>query len=310
MRIMMTRKERLIQLQKLAGIFEPPPRLVEQIFHWARSKVAAKVLHNTEINIQKWKATHKDLPDDEQIVELNLLKKECLKYTHEPAVNEVYKRDFPFDLTGWKYKEKPNKHLVNVQLIFQSKPRIAGDWAIPFKIRLFVDDEVYSVQGFHQTLDYLHETIHHELQHAGQSYLSIQPTEKHWMAGLPSKSIQTPADEAEFLPKQERDQPEVLYPLRDIEFYTLLRNEINELKRRLKKMPKSMKMELIRSFVDDHYISDVLTDVSKQLSMEQNWMIVRYFQPSDFFKKLRIYEPSKYRKAVAELWKTISREVE
>lgn len=294
---------------KTAGIFEPPPKSVAQVFHWAREKVAAKVLHNTEISIKRYKDTQTYLPDDRQIVELTLLKKECLKYTNEPAANETYKRTFPFDLTGWKYKDKPNRYKLDVQLIFKHDLPKAGDWGIDFTVRLFVDDELYTVQGFKNTLGYLHEAVYHELQHAGQTYLSIQPTEKDWSAGYPSKSIQTKPKEVENLPREKTDPEDIHYPLRNLEFYPLLRNEINELERRLVNMPKRMRMEIVKSFVDSNYISDILTDTTNTLTDAQANMVFRYFEPSRFFKKLRIYEPLKYRKAVAELWKIIQREV-
>ncbi len=215
---------------KRAGIFEPPTKLLNNIFKWAREQFCAVALYKTErllrlhtdeveeFNEDTGKFENYKVDRSVENVELNLIRKKCLEYTNGPAaVKDETTRIFDVDFTDWKYikdsKAPKNfsimKKNILVSLYFLKAPiDRAGDWQDSSStMRIFlVMKDITTLSGLEHRLRLLYQTIYHELQHMGQNYLQIKNTRKYkaitkedpypyedppkFQAGLPSQSIQ------------------------------------------------------------------------------------------------------------------------
>lgn len=239
----------------------------------------------------------------QEIVDLYLLRRECLKYTQ---AGKTYKsrasKVFPVDVTGWKYvktdepviefagtllreklgPEDINKALhelgwkeITVEVHFVPAKTSLGKWfgnrkLLQVRIR---GAHVLNVRGFNNYLRGILRTVRHEVQHVGQDLL---PTIKMVVGvqdmGLPSIRLR------EFQGRRRKRKQPREHALRDVEFYTRLADEISEYVAEAQK-------------TQPRYYEDLFHE---------------RLATRTFFQKLQEYQPKKYRKAVSEFYKGIS----
>lgn len=325
-------------LSKQAGLFEAPPQMVKAIYKWARERICGKVWSNIDKQIRKL-TNDGTIPvpeeHDEELTRLNLLKKECQKYASWPWPTSRAQKAFNIDFAGWKYvkdQESLSNFLktktlgkITVVLAFIKGHPYAGTWITEYNtLQLFFNDEnvisnEQNIINLDSSLKELYGTIRHELQHLGQSYLQLVPqllegSNTQFNAGFPSPDIQNkirtrnlkPGEKPQTnLPIDPKVETEIIHPLRDIEFYTNLTDNIDTLKTTLGWYPKSTRWEIVRAFIDPTFKptfkQKIVDDYSRKYMLEQ--MVV-----SRFFNELFLYEPEKYKKAVKELIKEVSKD--
>lgn len=196
-----------------------------------------------------------------------------------------------FDYLGNQYDRlaNPLKHMAKEKItaILWFKPHTInkGQWSL-YSRQLEVDLEytdATNLEYFHKGLSSIDETLIHELRHVAQDYLNSLLSLPADSVGMPSKGISTSVRD---LPRDPREKTRPDHALRDEEFYPRLGDEIKRLKIRLREFPKpEWRMEI--------------ADVIGQTGTPE----------SEFFRKLKKFQPDKWKKAVTELFKGLGLEV-
>lgn len=232
-----------------------------------------------------------------KLVELELLRKECLRYTSRA---KRYKTKaaliLPVDLTGWKYiqgipeaeiKEKLTQSgLASFKLVlyFITHVKRGGQWhigKIPPQMELDVKFKwVLTVEKFRAGLASLYRVGRHEAQHLGQDALRIVKGLRE-DGGLPSENIREPGTWPSGTPKRQRGRgrKRIEHPRRDVEFYTRIADEVS-------------------------YFLDTLT---KKNPADRPQMIERWIKSREFFRRIKS-NPGKWQKAVSEFYKGLRAE--
>lgn len=300
------RNTRLNKLLKLAGIFEPPPALVEDVFQWAREKYCARVLGEAEKSLKK-----PAKQDDPELVSLLLLKRECLKHANGPTTANQHKTSLPLNFDGWKYAKGPEdwplyeqiqqtgdmELQVELNIAVRKWPSWSGFWNWKRGKVILNTKVVYDAESLNAELTDLKQTIYHELQHLGQYWFEY---EQEFFAGIPPKETQQGDSSA--MPKAlHKSLKRPGYHLQDQEFYPMLKSEIeNELKPALREVPAKYRMEVVKRFINPHYTPHI-----EGLDKKDEKRLSSYLRTSPFFIDLLKHSKPKYRKAVIELFKAI-----
>jgi len=173
-------------------------------------------------------------------------------------------------------------------------------------------------------LDFIHqlkEVTEHELIHAMQSYLNIVPQPS---AGIPSKKMQQnqldyDEDDLELYSDEvtNKDYGDVIHPLRDVEFYTRLKDEINRFNKLKQLLPKQLVKLYAKLFVDGLHekefpdtIFEFLSTLPNDKERKQTLDFLKKHEPKnytdlEFFRMLKKYQPKKYEKACKEFFKAV-----
>lgn len=215
-----------------------------------------------------------------QIVELNLLRRECLKYSGggKKYLAKANKK-FPVDLRGWDYVPEGTKFTgwpdgVDVVLDFVGHTKSVGLW-YPLRHQLIVDvvgGVTTSVRDFRENLEDILSTVRHESQHLGQTLLDDIKGLK-GLTGRPSLKLRNVSEPGK--PGSGRAP----HALREEEFYTRISDEVDFFVARAR---KSVDPKTWKATFDD-------------------WVRKR-----EFFKMLLEHEPQKWRKAVSEFLKGVN----
>ena len=254
---------------------------------------------------------------DENLVELMLLRKECLRYASRAVpLKDSDKHLFTVDLTDWKYLASipnwqdillanNNFKLLTVVLFPRPHPTRGGQWdARAMEMEVDAPDYIPTqVSGFHGALESLGETIDHEMRHLAQSVLSWVRGKEDQHAGLPSKNLHLDKAEEDKLPRDPHSPSYPAHALRDVEFYTRLGDEVKKFLRTLKDFPPYTRRWALRVWVD-------LPPGKSPIDPSEDKFGLRRIAPSDFFKMLKQHQPQKWRKAVKEFEKAVTREVD
>jgi len=247
----------------------------------------------------------------ESLVDVVILQQECLKYTDKAkryttkAVTRI-----PVDLQGWKYasgitsdqREALLKDTPAIQavLFFQPHSTRGGAW-VASEALLQVDilnPSPNLVENFRESLKNLHLTARHEFQHVGQSMLGFLKGME-TVTGLPSKSLQDPKrDPSGYyrniqkgpLAERLREQHE----LREVEFYTVLADEVENFMSFLRWVPQTDYDQVFRIWVG----LEKPRRVPGSVALKQ----------STFFDALHRHQKSKWVKAVGEFLKEVERQ--
>lgn len=238
---------------KQSGIFEAPPQMVEAIFHWARETYCSYMLYKIEVERQtllrptyvKYNTTncsncrHGVSPDDatckecgeeivqgytrqpggeaddNQIVELGLMKQECMKYADRMFGGNIATKEFVINFQGSRYIDQAHpgsiinpigdRAKIKVEINLGDNFTFGGWWnryaKNPNDIHSFgelvlnVNDTAKSLHSLKYEIERTFRTIRHELQHLGQAYFFMMTesnllSRKEFEAGMPSKNIQ------------------------------------------------------------------------------------------------------------------------
>jgi len=244
------------------------------------------------------------------------------------------------DLAGWspfdRAKQQGAKILqkkVSIRTILvppeglSSGKQYAGEWSpsqweLRVKVRPITPDR-YDVKRFKSDLHEILRTTRHETQHMGQDLLRLilQLPED---AGLPGYQLRTPGYDPSGspsgtpgkrpsgdLPLEEEDTYQrILHPLRDVEFYTRLADEVDRFKswhdewveaeknpdpyHQRPKIPinEGIWRKAIRRWVG----YEPSSGVSRRYDLPQT---------SQFFEELKKWQPDKWKKAVKEFLKAL-----
>lgn len=282
----------------------PNPRSIKYNSHgWDGSEVDEEVLqylNQAALQAERVLGKLQRAPTDNgpTLVELQLLRRECLKYTLKPkAYATKATTSVPVDLTGWKYVQDVGPAMKTlsengwgtIYVILDFKGHIArsGLWD-KNKRELQIDaalNTARTVDNFNRGLAFIAETARHEVQHIGQDLLRVISGLRE-EAGLPSKSIRDPSISPNGI-HTKTNRP-VDHALIDVEFYTDLSGEVDEFMRQVRHIPIESRRNAVRVFVG--FIGE-----SAPVPL----------QTSTAFAVWKKGSPVKWKKAVAEFIKAI-----
>lgn len=146
-------------------------------------------------------------------------------------------------------------------------------------------------KAFQREIERIEETLAHELVHVGQSLIAILHGTR---GGLPGKGIRDPGYSPEGWSRGKARPKQLEHPLRDIEFYPRLGDEVRSFKRVIGEVPPVYRTEALRRWVAEP-ISREAVKVLDQLRV----------QPTEIFLQLKEHSPDKWRKAVTEFYKKV-----
>ncbi|MHC4781169.1 MAG: hypothetical protein ACYTFG_21555, partial [Planctomycetota bacterium] len=267
---------------KWAGMFDPPPKMLDAILDWAQKQYARHVwAWNVEVGeeIERMIEYGKSKGNPTGLLEkqkrqYDALVKACKAYgARSPRFYKgTSSKTFPLDLDGWKYLRIPaseaeaimaekGKDRVKVVLDFKGKKGRAGLWN-PRKMQIELGVwwktlSIDSVKGLAMGMDDLVETAHHEAMHMGQ-YVLYHVHELKGLAGTPPKEIRYPMPPrgtrpwkklVDELRKELSTSLDATHPLFSREFETDLRDSVYKFIRETKKTHPSLRPSAFRTFV-------------------------------------------------------------
>lgn len=187
-----------------------------------------------------------------------------------------------------EYLANSRLNKIKVVVSFAGHKKRAGQWSMSDKtLELDVYKFPISLNGFRDALANAHETIKHELQHLGQDYLArIKGLKED--AGLPSRSIRQTGVSTYGVPistkgKGKGKPKQIEHEMRDVEFYTDLRDLVDRFERLVKLTDPKQRRDLFDRFVGT-------------------------FSPAEnkYFQSWKTKNPAKWKKAVAEFEKELA----
>lgn len=166
---------------------------------------------------------------------------------------------------------------------FKGSKKVDGYWRKwDRKLIIFTSQwPVRTVAGLKMQLAELDSTIRHELQHVGQDLIGYM-TGTNEGGGLPARKIRDPRYSPDGDRVQKGPKKDLPHALRDVEFYTRLADEV-------------------ASFVRD--LPSV--ERAKWPQAAEQWVTTK----RHFFKELKKYQRLKWKKAVAEFYKEVEKQV-
>jgi hypothetical protein len=240
---------------------------------------------------------------------------------HKFSFNEDKFISVPLDLTGWKpMKPEFAKKISLLPNDFQCKltrePNVNGDIGsfnfVKRLITLRLNPEINSNPIFQLRLNSIQSTIKHELQHVSQLLL-FYLIDNGKLHGLPSDKIKGQLEKEK--PPEGLSHVEQ-HALMDAEFFTNLRDQIEDFIRVIKKGKQNSRYKqlLAKSWLglSDEFFSllsqKILGDTSftpenRALRIKK---LERLAEPRGFFRVLQKHAPDKYRKACSIFWDKVS----
>jgi hypothetical protein len=270
----------------IAGIVEPPPLLVAEIYDWARGYLAVNEILGNKKWLQHLRETlveYKD-DDDSPLSEKNLNRdiekakqiiQDALVVIKEtkPPIKAWRKVTKKFKVTpllvGWKYEHLAGTELfdtITVELI-NGIGNFAGEWdRTKSKLKL--------TTGLRNDPERLHQTLSHELVHWAQYYLGKTTF------GKPPKRMRDPDI-------SQRQKGEGFHSRDDTEFYPELLDLVRNIKKQLQELGSQNNKNLV---------------IRSLLGVGE---VVPGFKPSKFVLDLKAGSPRKWQKMVGEVYKLL-----
>jgi hypothetical protein len=188
---------------------------------------------------------------------------------------------------------------ITCQLFFSQHQSRGGVW-VTDKRTLQVDAKftgARSLPKFQEGIAEVNRTLRHELQHVAQDLITT-------IAGLGEDAGGLPPEKTRDLsipPSGDRgyNKPQQPHPLREVEFYTRLADEISEFLQNLPKYPKNLRAKVVRAWVD----------LDPKFTPEERKQ-VRHVPEREFFQMLHEEQPKKWRKAVSEFISEVGKKAE
>jgi hypothetical protein len=285
--------------QKEAGILEAPPKMVESILDWVAGCLATEVLVQLSPRREKFQQRltgphamsdpKARAQQEENLRELDKLEKAALYLGGKrTSADEVYYKEFPLDLRGWKFQKRyeklleerrekarrldyygnSKKSIIAVRLWKDSSSGNLGEWSSDGKLLTIwgLSGPLFYVDDMEKAIAKMRVTVQHELQHLSQTLLrEITGSPKVYLKGMPlSKEVLL-------------EQGLSVYQkhcLKDTEFHMHLKEEIEDFQAR---MPVKDLQKAIQTFVG---------------SIPG--------KASNFFSTLKMFDQKKWRVAVRE----------
>ncbi|HVI40057.1 MAG TPA: hypothetical protein VM577_05305 [Anaerovoracaceae bacterium] len=303
------------EFYKEAGVFEGPPLMTEVITKWALGSFAAQVWAIAKKRLEQ-ASKEKGWAVQTMIVESNLLIQECKRFAVKPAtrLTKYSTINFPLDyISEWKYltplqqkngpkflsekKDWPTGIKVTFYFSLTSKPKniTDDDWDalwLPDKKEIYLSGvtNITNVKQFNNSIQRIQDLVRHEVQHLGQwalkdiKNLSVD-------VGVPGQKIRSKMVDVHgvpLFPSAGDQEKRIEHTRRDVEFYTNLKDSINNFSRAVVNEKDPMAFAKYWVGEDPSYQSNTTP------------------QPDYFFTSLKNTEPAKWRKAVFELFKIVS----
>ena len=246
----------------VAGLFEPPPRVLKAVEEWAMGIYAGHILARVEESLSSARRYPPSRPG--ALVEMNLLARECKKYTSRAWSYKRYTRTtLPIDLSGWKYlagmsaSEIEQKQVeagftdFTCTLFFKTHKDRTGLWT-PRTMQMELDllwgmSEAGTVKEFRKAIQWLRDIARHETIHLGQTALMKMKDLGEWRAGYPSFDMHEEGGDSEIIGGKR-----IPHPRRSVEFYTRLADEVSEFAVKIKSIPLPKRREYLRRWIDTH----------------------------------------------------------
>lgn len=302
--------------EKISGVLQAPPSMVKQINHWAAGIYYTKIY-------EKLKRAFEENHDKYFLEQIAFIKKNIPVKYENPKTFKVKLDDLPY-FKDEESKEYLENFFLNLKCFFitsqsgkdkiYSEENWNGLWE-PGKLYVYykipeaeqIDDILIK-----RDLEFIQNTVRHELQHAVQEYLKNIKNLKE-SGGLPSKKIRDPNVSPEGLSLQHERTD---YLARDNEFYTELADNINNFKTIVQQYPKRIHAALFKTWIDQLPFESFKMMLQKELEIsyptqklnEPNFIArLDYIQKqNNAFRMLKTQHPLKYNKSIKEFYKIVS----
>ena len=287
----------------------PLERVLHTVAKWLPDQI------QTAERKTEWLTRYTGVPGDREkrLVTLQLLRRECLKYTDTARwrANRV-SETFTIDLTGWRYLTReqqeagPNEWFrwVKATMVFRGQnDQWTGHWRFLDK-DLEVDvpsaenKQAPSLEQFRARLNGMLGTLYHECQHVGQDLLAGWHKNKE-EGGLPSRYIRNPDVKPDGSPRIDKRPPTLRYVdrrvdhhLRDVEFYPNLGDDTRALTREIQRIHPQRRLDFFKLYTGQ---IETMPDLPSNVSRKPSYRLVR----------LKTEAPAKWQKLVSELYKAV-----
>jgi hypothetical protein len=283
------------------------PKSLSGVVHQVMAPTRFSVLGQLEVLIDRH-GSH-SWYEDVDLVKMSLIVVEARRYTDVAApVKSIKRTDIPVNaktLSGWRYSDRIPDDIdarlaqeglstIHVELNFNPRQTIAGQWDRT-TATLEVDIPKYgaglpyplTVEEFRNGIKRLVGTIRHESQHAGQDVLRVAVGLPE-VAGLPPRDVRNLRYNPSGIdPNPYNDR--LPHTLRDIEFFPRIQDEVDDFVRTSNRIPPAARKRAM----------DVWVALLPAGFIEKSefGLVIR---PREFFSELRVSQPAKWRRAVAE----------
>lgn len=311
-----------------AGIFQAPPKVVEDIYQQGMVYLCDRLLDRIDMRYDEIdrKIEEARADDDEWTVEFQenrrlntrLVEREAKKWSRGRRADSIRVLELTPDFTGWRYvreiKQRTGKtpeeilagnpYISSTYTIkMQEHPhaKLGGSWSeARYTMTLQTGFTPHDLSTFRSKAAEFRKLIEHEAGHLGQTYLKMLLS-VHTEVGTPSRSLAEPGYSPEgnplgpsgyAVPGEMQE-----HGLREVEFYTRLRDEITDFKTLARRIPKSGWPRALRVWVGDHLKDRI------RFRPDQGMPVT--VRTSGFFETLKQHNKPKWRKAVAEFVKAV-----
>jgi hypothetical protein len=184
---------------------------------------------------------------------------------------------------------------VTVVLEFNEHSNRTAVWKYQQKqLEVDLPAEPQTVDQFETVMQIIRQRAEHETQHVGQYVLrDLKGLDE--LGGLPPDEVRNPNWTPEGYRGPNRRRRRKDHPLRDMEYHTRLKDEIDILADSLEQIPRDLRREMIRVWIQDKEdMSDRLSEAVDVLNLKPSGRT--------FFRSMKRREPDKWQEAVKEVW--------
>ncbi|NBR67757.1 MAG: hypothetical protein EBT79_10895, partial [Actinobacteria bacterium] len=285
------------------------PKSLSGVLHRISAPTRHSILGQLEALVDKYGGEVDREGVDRDLVNLRSIATYARTYAEAPVtVKSSKKATFRIDATtlgGWRYADRvpadadarlsgAGLDSITVELNFVPRQTVGGQWdrttsKLELDIPKYNGGIPYPMDAteFRDGVERLRGTIRHECQHVGQDVLrvlvgmadvgGIPPRDTRDLSYNPSgTSLATP-------PRPRQD-----HALRDVEFFTRIQDEVDAFVRVSRRIPPEARRRVMR----------VWTGVDRGVIRQSEFGIP--FRVMEFFGSLRLEQPAKWRRAVAE----------
>jgi len=309
---------------KQSALLEAPPQTLKTLTRMVDSVCYGHVWAQVNKKLQEFLDDPSVFTPEENVVIVNLraLQKLCAQYAKKP---KFYKSKTQFkmtvDFSGSRYEKLLGIKIsewyfeISVVLDFQGHANRGGQWD-PSKRELQIDvnlNSVFTPEQLQARMREVHRVARHELQHVVQTYVTLglkkqNPDKFQDRAGLPSAAIRTPGVDPDGLSlspgKTPSNRKQIPHHQRDIEFYSNLSDDIDELEKWLRLIPKPYWGIAAKLYVGLGKPTDMV-ELSQELE-DRYKLPLAGFRPGVRFAAFKKENVGKWKKAVKELWKEMA----
>jgi carbonic anhydrase/acetyltransferase-like protein (isoleucine patch superfamily) len=199
--------------------------------------------------------------DPEYLVELELLRRECMRYTNRAkAYKSQARTTLPIDLMGWKYLDGMSASEIEQRqnetqftefsctLNFVPHKTRGGQWSSR-KLAMQLDlwrgmADARTVADFRKGIQRVRDISRHETIHLGQTALKKVKDLGPWRAGYPAFDTHEEKGKSEYIGGKR-----LPHPRRSVEFYTRLADEVSRFSLEVRRVPLPKRRGFLRNWM-------------------------------------------------------------